>query len=114
MYTHTRTTFARYPFIPVRTTATEFLALYERHVDGRPMFRTQDLERHVLAIDLRRFDLDILQSVFAGLRLSPSFATLEEQLLDVLERLLDEFDDPTLWEIELNELPAPLTAAELS
>ena len=114
MYTHTRTTFAHYPFIPVRTSAAEFLDLYERHVVGRPMFRTQDLERHVLAIDLRRFDLDILELAFAGLRLSPSFARLEGQLADVLERLLDEYEDPTLWEIEVNELPAPLTHAELS
>ena len=113
MYTHTRTTFAHYPFIPVRTSAAEFLDLYERHVVGRPMFRTQDLERHVLAIDLRRFDLGILESAFDGLRLSASFATLEEELSGVLERLLDEFDDPTRWEIELNELPAPLTRSEL-
>ena len=114
MYTHTRTTFARYPFVPVRTSAAEFLDLYQRHVAGRPMFRTQDLERHVLAIDLRRFGLGILERAFDGLALSASFATLEDELADILERLLDEFDDPTLWEIELNELPAPLTHAELS
>ena len=114
MYTHTRTTFARHPFIPARTTATEFLALYQRHVVGRPMFRTRDLERHVLAIDLRRFDLCILEEAFAGYRLSPSFATLERQLPEVLDELLVDFGDPTLWEIEVCQLPAPLTAAELS
>ena len=78
------------------------------------MFRTQDLERHVLAIDLRRFDLGILERAFDGLALSPIFATLEGELADVLERLLDDFDDPTLWEIELCEMPAPLTHAESS
>ena len=113
MYTHTRTTFARYPFVPVRTSTDEFLNLCLRHVADRPMFRTQDLERHVLAIDLRRFDLDMLESGFAGHRLSPSFAALEADLAGILSRLLDEFGDPTLWEIEIDELPAPLTRAEL-
>jgi hypothetical protein len=96
MYTHTRTTFARYRYIPVRTSATEFLNLYLRYVADRPMFRTQDLARRVPAIDLRRFDLDMLEAAFAGHRLSPNFAALEADLAGILSRLLDEFGDPAL------------------
>lgn len=113
MYTHTRTTFARYPFIPVGTSAEEFLALYLRHATGPPMFRTQDLERHVLAIDLRRFDLDLLEEAFEGRSLSRRLAVVEGQFAAILDDLLDAYGDPTLWQIELDRLPPLLTRAEL-
>ena len=106
MYTHTRTTFARYPYIPVQTSADAFRALYLAHAAEPPRFRVHDLDRHVLAIDLRRFHPDDLEAAFADLNLSFSFAVLEEQLADLLAELRATVDDdPSQRPLADHELP---------
>ena len=106
MYTHTRTTFARHPYIPVQTSADAFRALYLAHASEPPRFHVHDLDRHVLAIDLRRFHPDDLEAAFAGLSLSFSFAELEGQLADLLEDLrVTVDDDPSQRSVEDQELP---------
>ena len=115
MYTHLRTTFARYPYIPVQTTAGQFRQLYLQHTANRPWFRIRDLDRHVLAIDLRRFHPADLTQALRDVQLSQSFADLEEQLLDLLDQLRATVDDdPSQRDLDIHELPPPLTRAELS
>jgi hypothetical protein len=109
MHPNAETTFARYPSTPLRTDGETLVRLYLTHATNRPQFDLCELARLLVAIDLRRFDMHTLGAALDGYRLSSSWQPLRAQLESLLEELLDAYGDPTLWEIDLDQLPPFVT-----
>lgn len=112
MYDHERTTFARYPYVPTRTSPEQLRAIYLGLCAEEPVFRVNDLDRHVLAIDVRRFEPELIEDALDGVSLAPSFWQLEEQLDDLLVQLIEDHGDPTCWKPLLHHLPPLMTTGE--
>lgn len=113
MFDKERTTFARYPYIPTRTSPEQLLSIYLARCEESPRFRLADLDRHVLAIDVRRFDPEAIEDALEGVVFAPSFWELEHQLDDLLRELLLLHGDPTLWNPLLHQMPPLLTTDEV-
>lgn len=109
MYDQQRTTFARYPHMPTRTSPQQLRSIYHGLCDGDPWFNVGDLDRHVLGIDVRRFEPAQIENALDGVVLSNSFWELEIQLDDLLVELIDCHGDPTQWPVLLHHLPALVT-----
>ena len=112
MFDKERTTFARYPYIPTRTSAEQLLSIYLARCEERPRFAVSDLARHVLAIDVRRFDPEAIEDALEGVSFAPTFWELEHQLDELLLDLIDLHGDPTCWTPLLHHLPPLLTTDE--
>jgi hypothetical protein len=112
MYDHERTTFARYPYVPTRTSPDQLLSIYLGLCTEPPWFDFTDLDRHVLAIDVRRFAPEQIEDTLDGAGLSPSFWELEEELDDLLVVLIETYGDPTCWKPLLHHLPPLVTTNE--
>ena len=112
MFEKQRTVFARYPYIPTRTSAEQFTTMYLAHCEERPRFVLRDLDRHVLAIDIRRFDPEAIADALEGVVLAESFWELEHQLHQLLLELIDLHGDPTRWAPMLHELPPLITTGD--
>ena len=113
MFDKQRTTFARYPYIPTRTSAEQLLSIYLARCEERPRFLVKDLARHVLAIDVRRFDPEAIEDVLEGVTLAPTFWKLERQLDEALSELIYLHGDPTCWGPLLHQMPPLLTTDEI-
>lgn len=113
MFDKQRTVFARYPYMPTRTSAEQLRSIYLDRCEEHPRFLVRDLDRHVLAIDVRRFDLEAIADALEGVRFAPTFWKVERQLDRLLSELIDRHGDPTCWVPLLHDLPPLVTTDEV-
>lgn len=109
MFDKERTTFARYPYVPTPTSAEQLLSIYLARCEEPPRFQLRDLDRHVLAIDVRRFHPEAIEEALEDVEFAPTFWELEYQLDTLLIELIDLHGDPTLLPPLLHQLPALIT-----